>query len=587
MSDTSFVKDETLENSSGVFALNRRLFLSLPLFLKMLPFSIITLLLASAAPSLFRWYSGSLLNPTKADHVNSAPFDVHFTVKGLCWLTLTAILLRIASWAFFELSGMWSSQQIHIQMVRALSLTRTTFFDENPSGRLINRLIRDFDEVRSTAIIFVGDTCNASVEILSVSVVACLASPWAGLLILPLMLSFSYLQFQRSGMLDHARSLAAIATSQVLGRKNDLIEGREIYLLYGKAEKLLQRMSHSFRIYVQGYALTAQIESWGSFWIRISAEVFSFCVLIFVSFALATDHLTPALAGVIISSLFGITGSIGWLDFASGLVSRSTPHIRRVFEFVDLPREEVAERSPGLVAALQTSAPSLTGEILRPALISDHILSGDIVFRDYTMSYRKDTPIILNQLDLRVPVGTKVALVGRTGSGKTSIIQALMRMVYVHQGDILIGDQSIFDVDLLTLRRLFGVVPQVPYLFAGNIRTNLDRLEVLSAEAMQNALAAVGLNYSLDYKISEGGQNLSQGERQLVCLARVIAADRKIILMDEPTSGLDPETDARINRLLLHAFRDRTVVTIAHRKESLGNYDQIIEMRAGKRLGTV
>lgn len=133
-------------------------------------------------------------------------------------------------------------------------------------------------------------------------------------------------------------------------------------------------------------------------------------------------------------------------------------------------------------------------------------------------------------------------------------------------------------MDVRELRTLFGVVPQAPYLFAGTIRSNLDRQGSLTTEQLTAAIEAVGLSYPLDYAVSEGGHNLSVGERQLVCLARVIAADRKIILMDEPTSGLDPVTDARISMVLRTALRDKTVLTIAHRRESLGQYDAVVEM---------
>jgi ABC-type multidrug transport system fused ATPase/permease subunit len=370
-------------------------------------------------------------------------------------------------------------------------------------------------------------------------------------------------------MLDHARSLAAIATGHVLGRKNDLIEGREIFLLYGRASHLLQRMARSFQSYVQASALTLHIEVWASFWIRIFAETFSLAVLLFVANALYRQDITAALAGVIISSLFGISGSIGWLDFATSLVSRSSPHVRRVFEFVDLPAEEIEER------VHKEPRPSSLTTWTWPE-------QGAIEFVNYTMSYRSDTPVVLDGLNLRLPFGSKTALIGRTGSGKTSVIQAVMRMVYVQGGDIRVDGRSIFDVDVREFRRAFGVVPQSPYLFAGTIRSNLDRAGLYSPQALQQAMTAVGLDLPLDHLVTEGGANLSTGERQLVCLARVIAADKKVILMDEPTSGLDPETDARITTILETALRNKTVLTIAHRTESLNRYDRIVEMRAGK-----
>ena len=548
-----FVKEESLLRPSGLLALNWRMFRSFPVFLMLLPLSLATIVASSAAPMIFRWYSGQLSSGA-----------AEFTVNGLVLITALATTLRIAAWALFEISGMWSSQRIHAEMVRGMSRTRTTFFDENPSGRLINRLVRDYDELRSNAIVFVGDFFNSLVEVLSVAVIAALASPWAALLMAPLLLIFAWVQWNRSAMIDHSRSLTAIATSHLMGRKNDLIEGREIFLLYDRAEHLLHRMAESFRNYLQASALTAQIEIWASFWVRVSSETFSFGVLLLMTLAISQDKIGATMAGVIISSLFGITGSVAWLDFATSLVSKSSPHVRRVFEFVDLPSEESEEgRATG---PLGVSIPQ----------------NGDIQFANYTMSYRRDTPVILSNLNLSLPIGSKTALIGRTGSGKTSLMQALMRMVYVREGDIRIGNRSIFEMDIRELRTLFGVVPQSPYLFAGTIRSNLDRVGTISTEVLEKSMKSVGLRFPLNQAVSEGGANFSVGERQLICLARVIAAGRKIVLMDEPTSGLDPETDARISEILRTALKDKTVLTIAHRRESLGNYDRIIEMQNGR-----
>lgn len=570
MADASFTREESLAKTSGVVALNWRMFRSFPLFWRLLPLTAAAIVLSSAAPSVYRWYSATYSSGASPIAVPGTGRVLSFTLAGLVLITAAGLLLRVAAWALFEISGMWSSGRIHGRMVAGLSRTRTTFFDENPSGRLVNRLVRDFDEVRSTAIIFVGDLFNVSIEILGIAILASFANPWAAAVMLPLLAIFAYIQFHRSQMIDHARGLAAIATGQVLARKNDLIEGREIFLLYNRADRLLERMARGFRDYVKASALTTQIEIWASFWIRIFAELFSLAVLLFVAAALYRGQIGPAIAGVVISALFGITGSIGWLDFATSLISRSSPHVRRVFEFVDLAPEESEE---GAAAAKQP----------RPAALSVPD-AGCIEFIDYTMSYRADTPPILSGLDLSIPLGAKVALTGRTGSGKTSLVQALLRMVYVRGGDIRIGGASIYGIDIREYRKVFGVVPQFPYLFAGTIRSNLDRSGTLSAATLANAMAAVGLGFDLDSPVTEGGQNLSIGERQLVCLARVIAAERKIILMDEPTSGLDPETDARVSMVLATAFKSKTVLTIAHRRESLGRYDRVLEMAGGKLL---
>lgn len=566
-----FIKAESQGSAGGQWALNLRLFGSLALFKKLIPLSFVSIVLASATPSVFRWYSGRLASTLPPHSITWGPlsFTVTATLEGLAWVAGFGIFFRVLAWAAFEISGMWASKDLHRRMVESLSRTRTTFYDENPSGRLINRLIRDYDELRTHAIIFVGDMLNALVEVFSIVVVAALASPWALLAIIPLLATFAYLQSQRAILLDHARGLSAIATSQVMGRKTDLIEGREIFALYGRLERLLERMSHGFSGYVRANILLAHIDTWGSLWIRMSAEGVSFLILVLTTWVLSRGEIDSTLAGVIISALFGISGSIGWLDFATGYVSRAAPHVRRVFEYIDLPPEESEELAPDRDAA--RSRP--------PAHLGDS--PGGIEFVNYSMSYRRDTPIILSGLNLKFPAGSKTALIGRTGSGKTSLTQALLRMVYVHGGDITLGGRSIFDWDVRKLRRMFGVVPQFPYLFEGTVRSNLDRAGERSAAELEAALRTVGLTLSLDQSVKEGGANLSLGERQLICLARVLAARRPIVLMDEPTSGLDPQTDARISEILHTALRDCTVITIAHRRESLHRYDAVIEMSAG------
>jgi ABC-type multidrug transport system fused ATPase/permease subunit len=203
-----FIKEESLSRTAGVIASHWRLFRSFRVFLILFPLTLATIVLSSAAPSIFRWYSGNF--------ASGAP---GFLLTGLTLITALAILFRISAWALFELTAMWSSQKLHADMVRGLARTRTTFFDENPSGRLINRLIRDYEEVRGTTIVFVGDIFNATIELIGIAVVVSLASPWASLLMLPLLGGFAYVQFYRSAMLMHSRNFVAIATGRVMGRK--------------------------------------------------------------------------------------------------------------------------------------------------------------------------------------------------------------------------------------------------------------------------------------------------------------------------------------------------------------------------------
>jgi len=171
---------------------------------------------------------------------------------------------------------------------------------------------------------------------------------------------------------------------------------------------------------------------------------------------------------------------------------------------------------------------------------------------------------------------------GRTGCGKSSLIQALTRMLYVHEGDILIDGHSIYTSTATAHRERFSVVPQHPYLFRGSVRDNLDRAGHYSDEEVSAAVVKVGLSYQLDFQIQDDGTNLSMGERQLLSLARAVLRKRPILIMDEPTSLVDGETDRRIQRVLRREFKDTTVITIAHRVETIEDYDFAILMDDGE-----
>ena len=211
--------------------------------------------------------------------------------------------------------------------------------------------------------------------------------------------------------------------------------------------------------------------------------------------------------------------------------------------------------------------------------------SGDICFENYSMSYRNDLPLILDGFTVTIPAGKKVGIVGRTGAGKSSVMQSLFRMVYHCGGDIRIGGKSIFDVDIGCVRSNFGVVPQDPYLFAGTIRFNLaGDLQGIGDAQLLDSLRTVNLKVDLDARVLEGGRDYSVGERQLLCIARLLLLDKQYILMDEPTSSLDRKTDEQMQRLMRTVLADKTVITIAHRLESLEHYDLILEMAAGRVL---
>ncbi len=550
---------------------------SLTLLRKILVPTLLVIVCASATPAYFLWFVGELVSCyggvgcSVTHDVLGTEVIIPATLSTLVMLTIIAIFCRIAAWTSFELSGQWSTQKIQSDMMKSVSQVKTTFFDENPSGRLINRLLGDYGVLRLEGVMSVGDTVNGLAEVLCVGVLIMLAHPVAGMMILPVVLMYVALQYQLAPMMSHTREIRAVKIGEALHRETDLIEGRTIFTLYNRQKNLLKRIHKAFGDSMNIQLFYCKLMAWGMLWMGLISAFYATLVYGFLVYSLHAGLITATLAAVIITAVFNLNNIFFGLAWDMSFMGETASHARRAFFMIDLPHETTSE----------SKVIKVSDEALQR--IPDGQLSGDIVFDHFTMSYRDHTPTILNGLNLTIPAGKKVGIIGRTGAGKSSIMQSLFRMVYHQAGDIRMGKDSIYSISVSSLRSHFGVVPQDPYLFMGTIRFNLqgDLLNVSDAE-LKAALETVGLELDLDAKVAEGGKDYSVGERQLLCLARLVLLDKQYILMDEPTSSLDRRTDDHIQRLLSTVLADKTVITIAHRLESLEQYDLIIELQDGK-----
>ena len=213
---------------------------------------------------------------------------------------------------------------------------------------------------------------------------------------------------------------------------------------------------------------------------------------------------------------------------------------------------------------------------------------GNITFQDVSLTYYPGGPQVLKKINLNIKGGAKIGIAGRTGAGKSSFVAALMRMPDA-DGGIIVDGVRMNEINLQKARRSISVLGQSPVLFSGSLRKNLDIMEQFQDTDLWRALEDVqlkdlveSLDKKLDHELLEHGANVSVGERQLICLASVLLRQNKIIILDEPTAHVDPDTEQTIWKVVREKLRDSTVITIAHRLNTIRDCDKILVFKSGE-----
>ncbi|NWX25574.1 MRP2 protein, partial [Notiomystis cincta] len=451
-----------------------------------------------------------------------------------------------------------ASRVMHQQLLSNILRAPMSFFDTTPTGRIVNRFAKDIFTIDETIPTSFRSWISCFMDIISTLVMICLATPFFAVIIVPLSIFYYFVLRYYIATSRQLRRLDSVTRSPIYSHFGETVSGLSVIRAYGHQERFLKHNEITMDINQKS------VYSWiiSNRWLAIRLE-FVGSLVVFSSALLAViakNTLAGGIVGLSVSSALNVTQTLNWLVRTSSELETNIVAVERVHEYTTVDNEE-PKQSLGdgkSRKAHQTKMESICPVLYSPVSWSKNLLP-------------------------------QVGVVGRTGAGKSSLTNCLFRVLEAAGGKIVIDDVDIATIGLHDLRNNLTIIPQDPVLFTGTLRMNLDPFDHYSDEEVWKALELAhlktyvqGLPEGLMHLVSEGGENLSVGQRQLVCLARALLRKAKILILDEATAAVDLETDHLIQTTIRSEFADCTVLTIAHRLHTIMDSNRVMVLQAGQ-----
>ncbi|XP_036328973.1 multidrug resistance-associated protein 1 isoform X1 [Rhagoletis pomonella] len=441
------------------------------------------------------------------------------------------------------------------------------FFDVTPLGRLLNHFSGDMEVIDEEFPGTLDSFFTLIFMVLATIVVISMSTPIFLAVIVPIALLYYFAQRFYVATSRQLMRLESVSRSPIYTHFSETITGVTTIRAYMVQDRFIDESDNR----VDKNQVCKYPSLIANRWLAIRLEMVGNLIILFAAlFAVLGGQSNPGLVGLSVSYALQVTQTLNWLVRMTSDIETNIVAVERIKEYGETKQE----------------AP---WELENSKVPRDWPVEGQVVFDNFKVRYREGLDLVLHGVSFTIAGGEKVGIVGRTGAGKSSLTLSLFRIIEAAGGRILIDGIDIATLGLHMLRSRLTIIPQDPVLFSGTLRINLDPFEVKSDDELWKALElshlkafVKSLPAGLNHEISEGGENLSVGQRQLVCLARALLRKTKVLVLDEATAAVDLETDDLIQKTIRSEFKDCTVLTIAHRLNTILDSDKVIVLNKGE-----
>lgn len=547
---------------------------SLLIFLKyfeVLPLWIYAILLGLISSATLLLSSQNILLGYMSNKGLSNIFDARWYLIGYFLVVVLGTLCLIVSILWNSIvMGLSIANIMHNRMLWNVMHAPMAFFDTTPVGRLINRFTSDINNLETTLpnTLFRGIHYGINIAMASTFIIC--SSPLTGFVIIPLgvignRIRKLYVPSQRK-----ISRMNSAANSPILSHVEDSLKGQLVISSFDRLEQFSSIFENRIDYWIQIHTISRNISRWLRYRIELMSVLIMLTTSVSITWLLSKGIVSPGYCGVLLSFASSLGMMLHQTLNTITQLEVSSVCLDRTLEYINIGQE-----APYHVEATKPdeSWPS----------------SGIVNFDRLSARYRPESPDVLKNLSFTIKGGEKIGIVGRTGSGKSTLTMTIFRILESHSGHISIDGIDISILGLTDLRSKLSIIPQDAHIFDGTVRENLDPLNIVDDAKLWEILELCHLKThfesvegGLDTRLADGGENLSRGQAQLICLGRALIHEAKVLVLDEATASVDVETDRIVQSTIRRNFSDRTIITIAHRINTIMDSDRILVLDFGE-----